>query len=347
MHVLTYVSSHPQSISSSQGYPSVMAPRRKNQPFSKDIPCDGLLGHHDWKSSSLPSDHCLVPVSQGPCGQEYASPRNSTCRGPMDHRTYSNDRSQVRRWAVASATGSQSPTNNSFHLVPGSSHSYDISNSGLTLAHHAMQATVSELSLSNHSRTSDFPYQDIMCTTSAGDTMAMPTCATTFPLEPGFNDYGFSAEENFDCNAWARAEAQSYNIPDSVDMMYSTSADFHQEISVAHSEEPRLHTLWIDEQPLRQEHNHNGAMPYISGQMPLSPLSAVPMDPSVSSYSQNSFYPAYTGSPVSSTAQEELPCLDPTGVADDDYNLSTLKLEGTFRLPMSYQQYELQSDMTK
>ena len=177
--------------------------------------------------------------------------------------------------------------------------------------------------------------------------MVMPTCATTFPVDPEFIDYGFSAEENFDCNAWASAEAQSYSIPDTVDMMYSTSAEFHQEISINHGEDPQLHTLWIDEQPLRQEHSHGGVLPYISGRIPLSPLSAVPMDPSVSSYSQNSFYPALTGSPVSSTAQEELPCLDPTGIADDDYNLSTLKLEGTFRLPISYHQHNAQLDMTK
>lgn len=325
-----------------------MAPRRKDEPFSKDIPCDGLLSSHNWKTLSSSSDYCLVPVSQGPHGQEYTSQRNAICKGSMDHRTYSNDRSQVRRWAAASATGSQSPTNNNFHLVPGSSQSYENSDSGLTLPHHAsiMQSTVSELSLSNHSENFDFP-QDAMCTTSAGDTMAMPTCVSTFPLDPDFNDYRFSAEENFDCNAWARAEAQSYNIPDSVDMMYSTSAEFHQEISITHGEDPRLHALWIDEQPLRQEQNHSGIMPYISGQLPVPPPSAVPMDPSVSSYSQNSFYPAYTGSPVSSTAQEELPCLDPAGIADDDYNLSTLKLEGTFRLPMSCHQYDVHSDMTK
>ncbi|KAL9109152.1 MAG: hypothetical protein Q9187_008198, partial [Circinaria calcarea] len=184
-----------------------------------------------------------------------------------------------------------------------------------------------------------------MCTTNAGDTLAMPTCATTLPLDSDFNDYGFSAEESFDCNAWATAEAQSYNIPDSVEMMYTTSAEFHQEMSINHGEDPRLHTLWIEDQTIQQGRNHGGVLPYTSGQMPLSPLSAVPMDPSVSSYSQNSFYPAYTGSPISSTAHEELPCLDPTGITDEDYNLSTLKLEGTFRLPMSYQ-YDAQLDMT-
>ena len=323
-----------------------MASRTKDNPFSKSHPNDGFTKKSTWKTSS--GDQDLASLSHGTHRREHVHVQNDTCRQITNNRTYSNDPSQVHKWVVNSATGSQSPTDNTFLQASGISSSHDVSHSGFTLQDpfSAMQSSVSEVSLSSRVRMYDFhdprASSDIICTASAGDAMTM-AMYETFPPELDFIDTGYQIDESCDYDTWVTGEAQSY-IPSSMDMVYSTSAEMHHDFADC-TRETWLRPQWPEAQYQRLEHGHT--LPLSSGHTSFSPLTAVAMEPSISAFSQNSFFPPHTGSPRSSTTQEEPPSVELNGFPDEECAIPPLSMDGTTNFSTSYNFCDGQSDISR
>ena len=333
--------SYLQATPSSPGYPSTMASRNKNIPFSKGSQSNGIPARPAWKGVSS-SEQAFVQGTQALHRKQYMSLHNSPPRYDIDHRTYSNDPT-VREWVVSSASGSQYPAEDSFQ------YSYHGSNNatsyGPNLPEYAnnFQSAVSEISLSSHVRMYDIPdpriSMDLTCTAATSDAMTMPVMGTNFPSDPGYIENAYSMEN--DANTWT---TESHAVPDSSEMVYSTSAGLHQKFPMDLSEDLQSDSYWREAQISRLSISCDGVIPCTSSQMPFSPLSAIAMDPSVSSYSQNSFYPLNTGSPGSSGTQEDLPSLENNGIKDEEYVLTLVDGQATFT---SSYNCDAQSDHTR
>ena len=323
-----------------------MASRTKSNPFSKTYPNNGVTGKPTWNTSL--GDQDLASFTHGHHRLDNVHVQNGHSRPTTDHRTYSNDPKKVHQWMIDSATGSQSSTDIGFH-VPHVAHGHDFSHPGVTLSDQfsAMQSSISEVSLSSHVSMLGFhdprASSDIACTASARDAMTMATYGD-FPLEPDFISTRYSTDENSGYDTWAAAETQSYVIPSSVDMVYSTSAELHHGY-MDYNGDSWLRSHWPEAQYQTLEHDH--ALPFPSNQTVVSPLAAVAMERSISSFSQNSFFVPHTGSPQSSTTQEEPLSVELKGFLDDDYSVPPLNMDGTSTLPPSYNFCAGESDTSR
>ena len=313
-----------------------MAPRNKNIPFNKGTQSKGIPARPTWKGASS-SEQTLIQETQALHRKQYMNLHNSPSRHETDHRTYSNDPTQVREWVVTSASGSQYPAEDCFQYSCDGSD--NVASYGTCLPGYSndFPSAVSEFSLSSHLRMYEFPDSrtslDPVCTTAARESISLPIMGTDFPLNPGFIKNDYSLEENHNGNNWT---TESYTIPGSSEMVHSTSAGLHQKFPMDFSEDLPFDSYWREAQVSRPGISCDGVVPCTSSQVPFSPLSAVAMDPSVSSYSQNSFYPLHTGSPGSSSTQEDLPSLENHGMSEDDFIMNFC----------SYN-YDTKSDLTR
>ena len=254
-----------------------------------------------------------------------------TSRPHVDQRSYSSDPMEVRKWVATSATGSQSPTGVSYPVLSGISRSHDISTSALSLTGGSdALLSVSEFPLSSQTKT--FEFQDprlssATCTTGPGDSLSMTMCGQ-LPMDSDFLEQGFSNDEHY-AYGWA-SESQPYAMPGSVEMMYTTSADFRQDLSSNYNDSLQYHSRWTETNPQRIDLSNEGVASCSTSQVILSPLSAVAMDPSISSYSHNSYLPFQMGSPGSSSSQEDPPPLEPNGATEDD-TMSPLTMDIKFQ----------------
>ena len=253
---------------------------------------------------------------------------------------------EVRKWVAASATGSQSPNGASYSVLSGISRSHDISTSALSLPGGGSDALLSVSEFPLPSQTRAFEFQDprtspsVPCTASPGDALTMAMCGQ-LSMESDFLEQGFSHDEHY---AYDWAETQSYVMPGSVEMMYTTSADFRQDLSSNYNDSLQYHPKWSEANLQRIDLSHEGAISCSTSQAILSPLSAVAMDPSISSYSHNSYLPFHLGSPGSSSSQEDPPPLEPNGVTEDD-TMSPLTMD--IKISAPYDSYEGPADMTR
>ena len=319
-----------------------MASKNKNIPFSKGIQSQGIPTRPALKGISS-SEQTLAQETQVLHRKQCTDLHNGPSRHNIDHRTY-NDPTQVREWVVTSASGSQYPAEDIFQYPCDGQDSAASYATHLPDCSNTFQSAISEFSLSSHVRMYEFPdsrtSMDSVYTAATSDA-TMPIMGASFHLDPSYMENDYSFDFPHDGNAWT---TESHTLPGSSEMVYSTSAGLHQKFSLDFTEGLQFDSHWREPQISRPEIPCDGFIPCTSGHVPISPLSAIPMDPSVSSYSQNSLFPLHNGSPESSSTQEDLPSLDTHGIPSDEY--TTTLMDGTVKFTSSCE-FDTQSDLTR
>ena len=328
---------------------------KKNNPFTGVCPNDSTSSKQRVKMINLPRRQDSPELLHGSTQDRLVSFPHGCHMMSSDNSTFF-DSVQVQQWAVNSATGPPNFGESLDDCYPIASQANDLSTTGAEFqvsgSFSSPRSLISHVCLPHSTRTSVTSGQEILCDRlcPAGAGVVDSDADLYLGLRRGSD---FETNVTFpreDCShdIWSDGNSQSYPTPATDDMNYSNYTALHPLASDDPNEEPEVRSFWPMIPSQSGDEMQDGTMPCGTYPVTWSPLSAVGIEPAVSSsYSHSNFLAQQPTTPISSTREDRWSS-DQTRIESyDDGPSPTFGLPEVMRIPSPADYVDGQIDLSR